>query len=104
MTEPIRIAFRHQVPAEEAEGFQQAWARCKRHTILRARGLREAILLRSGHDPSSFVTLTTWESRAAWEAYWCEGVPDPEGDARHADAWIEVAAVRPDPGAVARQG
>jgi len=40
-----------------------------------------------------FVTLTTWESLAAWEAYWGEGVPDPEGDQRATEAWIQVRAV-----------
>jgi heme-degrading monooxygenase HmoA len=89
-----RIVYRHRVAPAEAEAFARAWRRCKLHTLEKAQGLVEAVLLRSAAEPGEFLTLTTWERLADWEAYWARGVPDPEGDAGKNERWIEVEAVR----------
>lgn len=90
----IRVAFEHSVPPVEAEAFERAWHRCKLHTIARASGMVEAVLLRSGTSPGEFLCLTTWEREEDWRAYWARGVVDPEGDAQRNERWIEVRSVR----------
>lgn len=101
MTKPIEdthiVTFKHRVLPGEEHGFLEAWRRCKRFTIDCAPGLREAVLLRSARDPRRFVTLTIWESRSAWEAYWGQGIPDPEGDPHATETWVQVQAVRKRP-------
>lgn len=94
----VRVAYTHAVPPAEADAFVQAWTRCKRHAVALEQGLQEALLLRSAEDPTRFVTVTRWDSPEAWRAYWSRGVPDPEGDARLNERWIEVGAVRAPPG------
>lgn len=89
-----RVTFEHRVAPGEEKAFLEAWGRCKTHTIACAPGLLEAVLLRHARDPERFVTLTTWESLAAWEAYWGDGIPDPEGDLRTTEAWVQVRAVK----------
>lgn len=89
-----RIAFKHSIAPAEVDAFVQAWGRCKLHTVGVAEGLHEAVLLQNPDTPTEFVTLTTWESLAAWQAYWDRGVPDPEGDVKKNERWIEVKAVR----------
>lgn len=90
----MRIAYRHSVPPAEADAFARAWQRCKLHTLTKAHGLVEAVLLRSASQPGEFLTLTTWEREEDWRAYWARGVPDPEGDTRSNEQWVEVQAVR----------
>ena len=90
----VRVAYAHAVPRAEADAFVQAWTRCKRHAVALEQGLQEALLLRSADDPTRFVTVTRWDSPEAWRAYWSRGVPDPEGDARLNERWIEVGSVR----------
>jgi heme-degrading monooxygenase HmoA len=89
-----RIVYQHTVPPGEAEAFARAWQRCKLHTLGKAQGLVEAVLLRSASRPGEFLTLSTWEREEDWRAYWSKGVPDPEGDVRKNEQWVEVQAVR----------
>jgi heme-degrading monooxygenase HmoA len=89
-----RIAFKHSIPPGEEDAFVLAWGRCKLHTVGVAEGLQEAVLLQNPDAPGEFVTLTTWESLEAWQTYWNHGVPDPEGDVKKNERWVEVKAVR----------
>lgn len=88
-----RIAYKHRVAPGEAEAFVRAWRRCKQHTLSRAEGLVEAVLLRNAGAPDEFLTLTTWRRLEDWRRYWADGVPDPEGDVRSNERWVEVQAV-----------
>jgi heme-degrading monooxygenase HmoA len=89
-----RVVYKQSVAPAEAEAFVRAWQRCKQHTLARAQGLVEAVLLRSATRPGEFLTLTTWERDEDWQAYWARGVPDPEGDASNNERWVEVESVR----------
>jgi heme-degrading monooxygenase HmoA len=88
------VVFKHDVAPGEVDAFTRAWERCKLHAVGTVPGLQEAALLRSATRPNERLTLTVWDSIEAWEAYWNEGVPDPEGDVRKNERWIEVRAVR----------
>lgn len=88
----FRVALRYTVPIVEADAFIGAWSSSKRHLAARGCGFLDALLLQSAGDPTAFVAVMTWTSRPVWEAYWRTGVPDPEGDARRNEVWVEVGS------------